>query len=419
MEKLVSLLNEWWVDGKVRQAKEYKRRVFGDALELLDEKYRQIMVISGLRRVGKSILMFQLIERLIKSGVEPRKIFYFSFDERVEDLFELLNTYSVLTKFDWRKERVYMFFDEIQKLKDWSSKIKLLYDNFPNLKIAVSGSASILIEREALSNLAGRHFLIKMEPLSLKEFFELKKGRKVDDPEVWKNDVKMIFEEYLLKPLPEIVEWNEQLVREYIRSNVVEKVVRRDLPEIFGNVNSSLLLSLLEIFCSQPGVILNLDSFSSNLRVSKKTLIEHIGYLENSYLIRVVRNLRGSNLVASRKLRKVYPYHWCLIYSLFNKDEVEAGKFYECVVASLFDAKYYWRDGDKEVDFMLGKIPVEVKAGRKVYDWDLKNLKYFMRRFNVSEGVLIYHGNEFEEADGIKIVPLFDFCYTTQRFFRQ
>lgn len=82
-------------------------------------------------------------------------------------------------------------------------------------------------------------------------------------------------------------------------------------------------------------------------------------------------------------------------------------------------AKYYWRDGGKEVNLMVGKIPVEVKAGRKVYDWDLKNLKYFMRRFNVSEGVLIYHGNEFEEADGIKIVPLFDFCYTTQRFFRQ
>ncbi|MEM0053460.1 MAG: ATP-binding protein [Nitrososphaeria archaeon] len=418
MEKLVSLLNEWWIDGKVKQAKEYKRSVFKDALELISEKYKQIIVVSGLRRVGKSILLFQLIEYLIKNNVEPRKIFYFSFDERVEDLFELLNTYSTITKFDWRKENVYLFFDEIQKLKDWSSKIKLLYDNFPNLKIIVSGSASILIEKEALSNLAGRYFLIKMEPLSLKEFFELKRGRKIDNPDVWRSDVRLMFEDYLLKPLPEIVEWSEQFVREYIRSNVVEKVVRKDLPEIFKNVNSNLLLNLLEIFYSQPGLILNLDTLSSNLKVSKKTLIEHINYLENSYLIRIVKNLRGSFLITSRKLRKVYPYHWCLIYSLFNKDEIEAGRFYECVIASLFDAKYYWRESNKEIDFMIGKVPVEVKASRKIYDWDLKNLKYIMKKFSMKEGVLAYLGNDFEEVDGIKIIPLFDLCYNIRLSFK-
>ncbi|MGC8911876.1 MAG: ATP-binding protein [Nitrososphaeria archaeon] len=321
---------------------------------------------------------------------------------------------SILTKFDWRREKVYLFFDEIQKLRGWSSKIKLLYDNFPNLKIVLSGSASILIEREALSNLAGRYFLIKMEPLSLMEFFELKTGRRVDNPSVWKNDVKLVFEDYLIKLLPEIVEWSEQPVREYIRSNVVEKVVRKDLPEIFENVNSSLLMNLLEIFYSEPGTILNLDSLSSNLKVSKKTLIEHINYLENSYLIRVVRNLRSSLLVVSRKLRKVYPYHWSLIYSLFNREEVETGKFYECVVASLLDAKYYWRDGDKEIDFIIGKLPIEVKALRKVYDWNLKNLKYVMKKFKMNEGVLVYLGTEFEEVNWIKVVPFFDICYNPQ-----
>ncbi|MGB9727741.1 MAG: hypothetical protein ACPLZF_04965 [Nitrososphaeria archaeon] len=55
MEKLVSLLNGLWVDGRVRQAKEYKRHVFGRALEFVDEKYRQIVLVSGLRRVGKSV----------------------------------------------------------------------------------------------------------------------------------------------------------------------------------------------------------------------------------------------------------------------------------------------------------------------------------------------------------------------------
>jgi predicted AAA+ superfamily ATPase len=73
----------------------------------------------------------------------------------------------------WKKEKIYVFFDEIHKLDGWGSKIKLLYDIFPNIKFFVSGSSSIELEREAYSNIVGRHFLLKIDPLSLKEFFEL------------------------------------------------------------------------------------------------------------------------------------------------------------------------------------------------------------------------------------------------------
>ncbi|MGB9727743.1 MAG: hypothetical protein ACPLZF_04975 [Nitrososphaeria archaeon] len=64
--------------------------------------------------------------------------------------------------------------------------------------------------------------------------------------------------------------------------------------------------------------------------------------------------------------------------------------------------------------FIIGKLPIEVKALRKVYDWNLKNLKYVMKKFKMNEGVLVYLGTEFEEVNWIKVVPFFDICYNPQ-----
>ncbi|MEM3012796.1 MAG: hypothetical protein QW084_05480, partial [Candidatus Hadarchaeales archaeon] len=100
------------------------------------------------------------------------------------------------------------------------------------------GSSSVELEREAYSNLVGRHFLLKVDPLSLKEFFELKSGTKVDDFEVWREELFLTFPEYLKKPFPEIVgEGDERRIMEYLRENVIGKIVYRGLPKKFKNVN--------------------------------------------------------------------------------------------------------------------------------------------------------------------------------------
>ena len=97
-------------------AKPYVREVFDEIIKSLE--YRQISVLTGLRRVDKSTLMFQTINHLLESGADPRNIVYLSFDEKISDLLELLNTYSRITGVNWKRERVYVFFDEIQKPGD-------------------------------------------------------------------------------------------------------------------------------------------------------------------------------------------------------------------------------------------------------------------------------------------------------------
>ena len=411
IKEQLMLQNEWWTTEKVREelAPKFKREIFNQLVSMLN--LRQITILTGLRRVGKTTLFYQLIQELL-NNVKPKNILYFSFEEMREDLKEVLDEYQKLTGVSWKREKIYVFFDEIHKVSNWASKLKILYDSFPNIKFFVSGSSSVDLEGEAYSNLVGRHYLLKLDPLSLKEFYELKNGVKIDNLNLWRDELFLAFDEYLKKPFPEIVKENdERRIMDYLRENVIGKIIYQDLPKGFRNVNEELLLNLIEIFYENPGMILNLDELSKNLRIAKKTLQKHLFYLKFSYLIRVVKNLRASMLITSRKLQKVYPYHWSLIFAFYK--EVDRGKLLECVASSLLDAKFYYRKGNEEVDFVLkngGILPVEVKA-----QISTKRLIKILKRFSIKKAILI-HGEKYreeKEIDFIKLIflPAFELAY--------
>ena len=260
-----------------------------------------------------------------------------------------------------KEEKIYVFFDEIQRLKDWSLKIKQLYDSLPNIKIFVSGSASLIIESDVIKNLAGRYFLREIPPLALKEFFELYLQKELDNLELYRHDIEKIFPYYIKRPFPEIVRWrDEKRVYEYIRELVIDKVVKIDIPEIFDKVRINLLSVLIEEFFSNPGEILNMDSLSRSLRIHKTILGRHIDYLRFAKMVKLIKNYRPSIRATSRKLRKVYPYNISLCFPFYP--DLEKGEIYESLVASL-DIENYWRKGDKRA---CGGI-VYIGRGRKSY----------------------------------------------------
>ncbi|MBI2675964.1 MAG: ATP-binding protein [Candidatus Aenigmarchaeota archaeon] len=397
MEEILIVLNEWWETKSIsgEKAKDYERKAFSRIRETFFG-YRQILVLNGLRRVGKTTIMFQLIGELLKKDTSPRHILYFSFDEAVENPLAVLEAYSKITKIDWKKERIFLFFDEIQKLKDWSSKIKILYDNFPNLKICISGSASLMIKKEAIGDLAGRYFSEYIPPLTLQEFAELSFGKTVENFELHELDLKRIFDDYARKPFPEIVKWDDRAkVNSYIRELVIEKIIKSDVPEAFENVNSALLSSLTEIFMKDVGMILDVTSLSKELGVHKLTLMKHIGFLEFGNLFRVVKNFRPSIRAESRKLKKIYPAHISLAFCFYPK--LAGGQIYECLVCSALNLKRYWREGRKEIDFLMTgdkTTPIEVKEKDSINKKDVKNLLIFLKKYDLHEGIVVYSGKE-------------------------
>ncbi len=420
IELLLPLINEWWRTNNVDEAKlkKYYRDSFSEIKKLVLE-YRPITMITGLRRVGKTIIIFQLIDHLLKTGTSPKKIVYFSFDEQQDDIFAVLDSFQKVTGTAWTKEKVFVFFDEIQKLRGWASKIKMLYDQFPRLKIILSGSASLQLEKEAIDNLAGRYFIEELKPLSLKEYYELSTEKRIspEDYKLHKRELSLEFYQYIKKPFPELVEYNDDArIFEYIRESVVTKIVKVDLPDTYNKVNTQLLGKLIDIFYSEPGMILNLDSMSRDLGIWKKTLEEHIFYMEFSKLIKVIRNFRPSSLSASRKLKKVYPYHISL--AIASNPDLDKGKVAEALVASEIDAKYYWRENGMEVDFIErnGKkvSGIEVKAKLQLKDDDLRNVVYFGRKFG-ADCTLVYLGEPRTVEKGITAINLIDFVFSRRK----
>jgi predicted AAA+ superfamily ATPase len=410
LDELLPFLNEWWATGKVnpKRSRVYHRPQFDDLVKLLD--YQQITLITGLRRVGKTVLMMQLVEFLIGKFDNPKSVLYFSFDEKVSDLIPVLEAFQKKTGVKWKDEKVFVFFDEIQKLRDWSSKIKILYDTFPNVKLIVSGSGSLQLEADAAQNLAGRYFLKEVKLLSIKEFNEIKNNVKLSDYELCKRDLELDFDDFVRKPFPEIVSFADELmVLDYIKENVISKIIRVDLPDAFDRVNVQLLETLLEFFYKEPGMILNVDSLSKSLRVHKTILERHIHYLEFSKLIRTVKNFRMSSLSESRKLKKVYPYNISLVFA-FNRF-VDKGKVLESVVADRLNAERYWREGNKEIDFIIKNTeitPLEVKHAKELNSDDTKQLDFFIHRFKINQGIVVYRGDS-KIMNNIKAVNIIDF----------
>jgi hypothetical protein len=410
IKEIIDLLNPWWRTKELSKelAKPYRREAFAKLEEFA--KYKQIIILTGLRRVGKTTLLYQLIEELLKR-TDPKRIFYFNFDKKAEDITKLLEIYSEMAAVDWKKEEVFIFLDEIVKLEDWANKLKLVYDAFPNLKFFISSSASFNLEQDAINILAGRYFLLNIKPLSFKEYLELKgKESLIENIPLHEKEIKEEVESYLLRNFPEIAFWEDALmVKDYLRSTVIDKVVKYDIPEKFKNIDTSLLLTLLEMFYSEPGMFLDYDGLSKKLRISKKTLVKHIFYLEFSYLIKKVRNFRVNALTSSKKLQRVYAYWWPFDYCYNDKFD----NIMENIVTSYKDIPNYWREGGKEIDFIILEkktiIPLEVKNKEELSRNELKNMVYFLEKYNLKKGMIVYMGIEDEiNVNGkiIKFMPL-------------
>ncbi|MEM4195362.1 MAG: ATP-binding protein [Candidatus Anstonellales archaeon] len=408
VEKLVEM-NHWWKLGKVRRefVPPYRRKLFKEILKYM--RLRQIIGIVGLRRVGKTTLLYQLIHYLISKKITPKNIIYFSFDETRAELRELFKVYEEnVIKKKMGDEKIFVFLDEIQKLEDWQNKLKIFYDLYPNLKFFISGSASLNILLKAKESLAGRIFYFYLDLLSFEEFLELR-GKNLKEmrerPELWKKELRIELNNYLLKPFPEIINAPDEIAKRYIREAVIEKAVLRDLTELFEIREIEVMEKIIGTIAANPGLMVNLDDLAKDFGVSRPVLSNYFYYLQCCFLIKQLKNFRGSFKVSSRKLKKYYPLHPCFALTLATP---EVGKIAENLVAFKTKAGHYWRERNNEVDFILEDkklLPIEVKYKDKIRLKELKGLLKFMAKFKIKEALVITEDYAAkEQVNGGKIV---------------
>jgi predicted AAA+ superfamily ATPase len=413
---ILERFNEWWLTGKVRKelAKPKKRYVFPQML--MQAEKRQITLLTGLRRIGKTTLFYQLIDYLLNK-VEPEKIFYFSFDEEKYSLKDVLETYEkrILKKNFEECGKLWIFLDEIQKAKDWFSTIKIFYDLYPNLKFFLSGSASLLLSKKAIEYLAGRFFEIQLKPLTFKEFLEMKGlNIKKENLELYQRKALPLFMDYLRKAgFPEIIDWEkDEEIKEYIKNSVVTRVILKDIPLEFGIKDFGLIENLLKLVFSNPGLIFNVNSIANSLGKNRLTISNYINYLKYSLTIRILSNYRKEALTSSRKFKKIYPATTSLTFSYLNNfyEKEFFGKILETYVVNALNAEFYFRKNRKEIDVILKRngelLPIEVKENVEAND--IKKFAGLLKDLQAKEGI-IFTLEQFDEKNigekKIKILP--------------
>jgi len=374
-----------------------KRTVFHDLVKSLDTRF--IVQIVGLRRTGKTVLMFQLINHLIDRSVNPLKILYFTFDEEKAEIDEIIKEFEKVGGFD-TQEKVYIFLDEIQKLPDFEGQIKIYYDLYPNIKFFISGSTSLFIRKKTRESLAGRVKSFFIGPLSFKEYlFFIDRAYLLDNFRLYFSDIEKEFEKYLFSQFIEAIELtNLDDKKEYYRS-IIEMIVYKDIPTLFPIEYPELLYRIVKIVGAKPGILVDYKALSNDLGVSNKTLSLYFSYLVDSFLMRKIYNFSPNLLTSEKKLKKFYLSSPSLSWAV--SDNFNISLLVENVVLSVSDYKYFWQDPYKhEVDFVSVNdgvfTPIEVKYKSKINLRDIKGLRAFSRRFKINNGILLAKVSESE-----------------------
>jgi len=390
-EKL-SEFNDWWLTGRVPEEllEEYKRKLFKEIIKILGK--RQIVTILGLRRTGKTTLMYQLIDHLLKK-TKKNNILYFSFDESIKELDDVLDTYREITGKDFREEKVFVFLDEIQKLGNWQNHIKKYYDLYPKIKFIVSGSESLFIGKKIKETLAGRIYELLLNTLSFKEFLEMKK---INTKKEHAIKIKSYFRQYVEKGgFPEIVNENDiNEIRRYVRSSVIDKIIFKDILKLSGIRDIDLLTIILELIASTPGMYLEYNSLAQQLGRDRRLIKEYIMLLKEGFIIKILGNYRKGKIASLRKMKRVYISDNGIITAYKPiTDDTFFGKMVENAVINFLNPEFFWKNS-REVDAVLDGIPVEIKYKPKIISSDLLGLREFMKKFGKKKGILLTRNDE-------------------------
>ncbi len=404
--KVLVAYNPWWKTEAVstKMSKSYKRFAYYEAMERLNNvSLRRSVVITGTRRVGKTTIQYQMIEKLLKDGVEPRRIVFISLDHPMLKLSSFQDVLDCYHENIYAEQDVYYFFDEIQYATDWDKWLKTIYDMQPESNIVATGSASPVLMKGSRESGAGRWTVIEVPTLSFFEYCELLKIEKPILPNDLKitsmismtqqertkimlslSDIQKHFIRYLqVGGFPELaLTDNDILAAQVMREDVVDKVIKRDLPSLYNIRNSTELERIFLYLCNVSSEIVSIEAIARELNgVSRPTVEKYIEYLESANLI----YLSWPVGMAGKKVLKASPKIYISDSAIRNSvlmndnilsDPIEMGKVVETAVYKHVASFYYQmatsvgylRTGrkNKEVDIVVEwsnsqNILIEVK----------------------------------------------------------
>lgn len=378
--KRIETENVWWKPPHRIQDPYFgfRRRAYFDLLfPLIGEiSVRRAVLLMGPRRVGKTVLIHHVIQRLIDDGVNPEHICYISVDHPIYNalgLQELLELFSKAGGVSLSEERLFIFFEEIQYLKDWEIHLKSLVDMYPNIKFAASGSAAAALKLKSRESGAGRFTDFLLPPLTFHEYLDLlgknylvevgASGDSMTAPDI--SALNQAFVHYLnFGGYPEVI-FSDKIQSDparFVKADIIDKVLLRDLPSLYGIQDIQELNYLFTTLAFNTGGEVSLEELSRNSGVAKNTIKRYVEYLEAAFLIKIVHRIDQS----ARRFRranyfKIYltnPSMRSALFSPIGENDEFVGPLAETgILSQWFHAEESlnyarWKNGEVDIVYL-------------------------------------------------------------------
>jgi predicted AAA+ superfamily ATPase len=339
----------------------------------------------GPRRVGKTVMIHHAIQALINEGTPPQSICYLSVDNPIYNTLSmemLIAYYSTATGVDLKSDQVFFFFDEVQYLRNWEVHLKSIVDTYPNIKSIASGSAAAALRLKSDESGAGRFTDFLLPPLTFYEYLHLLDMTDLlqapEPPEAPSNksgrrelflakNIELLNEHFLyylnFGGYPEVI-FSKHIQEDparFIKSDIIDKVLLRDLPSLYGIGDIQELNYLFTTLAFNTANEVSLGALSQHSGVAKNTIKRYIEYLEAAFLIKIIHRIdHNAKRFRRANFFKVYLTNPSMRAALFSPVTAEDPALPYLAETAIFsqwfhsnETLHYARWADGEVDMVM------------------------------------------------------------------
>lgn len=465
VQKRLALDNPWWVAGQGvdSERRNWPRRAyFAPFIQLVRQiDVPRAVVLIGPRRVGKTVMLSHAVQALLDAGVAGNAILTVSLDTPLysgRSLESLVRTFMEIHRHR-DGQTLWIFFDEIQYLKDWEVHLKSLVDTFRTIRFVASGSAAAALRMKSRESGAGRFTEFMLPPLTFAEYLDFaeQKDALIEEepqeagraPAYRARSIDALNAEFVnylnYGGFPEAV--MNPAVRDnparFLRQDIVDKVLLKDLPSLYGIGDTQALNRFFNVLAYNTGDEVSPEVLSKHTGIAKQRLQEYLEYLEAAFLIKRVHRVDDSARRMQRvRTFKVYltnPSIRSALFGYVGPNDAAMGALAETAVwsqwlhsTSMIQSLHYarWTQGRSKLEVDLVSLDtrtqkpcfaVEIKWSDAAYaDWrELRGIRELASKHALTRRPLVTTLTQAGIGrDGkleIEFVPTSLHCYTIAR----
>jgi len=411
MKQAIIFHNKHW-------KQKYKNLFYRDIVTNLIEKIdlKQIQILTGIRRSGKSSIFKLLINHLIDKKIDPLTILYINLDDPFfseiwqdsKKLYDLITISETITG----KKIEYLFLDEIQNINNWEKFIKVSYDNETFKKIFITGSNAKLLEGKFATLISGRYLKEIIYPLNFRENLKLNKLNSYLD--ILDNKAKVLS---MVEEMMEYGSFFEVLEEKNFKRDILlsylESIIYKDCIMNNNIRDSKFFKTFVQFILSNTSNLYSYNSLAKAINSNENTIKSYLFFLQESFLIYELNNFSFSVKKQIKSKKKSYVIDNGLVAQTSFRFSQEKGKLFENLVFSELkkqNYEIYFYNENFECDFLVKKeklIAIQVAYELNSFNFERETQGLIKLPFEAEKYIITF--NQTQTFKDIKVIPFYEF----------